>query len=131
TGSDAVHDAFFKQLGMIRVDDLDELLDTAALFTRLPRAPGDGICVYAISGGTGTHMADLAAAGGLRLPRLSEETQSKLHELGIADYLTVSNPVDNGEQPVRTPGMNRAMNEACAEPPAVDLLVCPTAVIPP
>jgi len=131
TGSDAVHDAFFKQLGMIRVDDLDELLDTAALFTRLPRAPGDGICVYAISGGTGTHMADLAAAGGLRLPRLSDETQAKLHELGIADYLTVSNPVDNGAQPVRTPGVNRALIEACLEDPAVDILICPiTGILP-
>ncbi|HEV2686710.1 MAG TPA: acetate--CoA ligase family protein, partial [Actinomycetota bacterium] len=131
TGSDAVHDAFFKQLGMIRVDDLDELLDTAALFTRLPRAPGDGICVYAISGGTGTHMADLAAAGGLRLPRLAEDTQAKLHELGIADYLTVANPVDNGAQPVRTPGVNRAMIEACLEDPAVDILICPiTGILP-
>ncbi|MGZ4211106.1 MAG: acetate--CoA ligase family protein [Actinomycetota bacterium] len=131
TGSDAVHDAFFKQLGMIRVDDLDELLDTAALFTRLPRPPGDGICVYAISGGTGTHMADLAAAGGLRLPRLGEDTQRKLHELGIADYLTVSNPVDNGAQPVRTPGVNRALIEACLEDPAVDILVCPiTGILP-
>jgi acetate---CoA ligase (ADP-forming) len=131
TGSDAVHDAFFRQLGMIRVDDLDELLDTAALFTRLPRAPGDGVCVYAISGGTGTHMADLAAAGGLRLPRLGEDTQRTLHELGIADYLTVSNPVDNGAQPVRTPGVNRALIEACLEDPAVDILVCPiTGILP-
>ena len=131
TGSDAVHDAFFKQLGMIRVDDLDELLDTAALFTRLPRAPGDGICVYAISGGTGTHMADLAAAGGLRIPRMSDETQAKLHELGIADYLTVSNPVDNGAQPVRTPGVNRALIEACLEDPNIDILICPiTGILP-
>ena len=131
TGSDAVHDAFFKQLGMIRVDDLDELLDTAALFTRLPRAPGDGICVYAISGGTGTHMADLAAAGGLRIPRMTEETQAKLHELGIADYLTVSNPVDNGAQPVRTPGVNRALIETCLEDPNIDILICPiTGILP-
>ena len=34
------------------------------------RAAGaaDGVCVYAISGGTGAHMADLAAAAGLTLP---------------------------------------------------------------
>ena len=131
TGSDAVHDAFFRQLGIVRVDDLDELLDTAALFTRLPRAPGDGICIYAISGGTGTHMADLSEAGGLRVPRMTEATQAKLHELGIADYLTVSNPVDNGAQPVRTPGVNRALIETCLQDPNVDILVCPiTGILP-
>ncbi|HEX9774155.1 MAG TPA: acetate--CoA ligase family protein [Actinomycetota bacterium] len=125
TGSDEVHDAFFEQFGMIRVDDLDELLDTAAMFTRVPKPPGDGVCVYAISGGTGTHMADLAAAGGLRLPRLAGETQAKLRELGIPEYLTVANPVDNGAQPVRTPGVNRALIEACLDDPNVDILVCP------
>ncbi len=125
TGADDVHDAFFRQYGIIRVDDLDELLDTAAMFTRVPEPPGDGLCVYAISGGTGTHMADLAAAGGLRMPRLSEETQRRLRDLGIPDYLTVANPVDNGAQPVRTPGVNRALIEACLDDPAIDILVCP------
>ena len=125
TGADAVHNAFFRQYGIVRVDDLDELLETAALFTRLPEPPGDGVCIYAISGGTGTHMADLSAAGGLRLPTLTDDTQSKLRELGIPDYLTVSNPVDNGAQPVRRPGVNRALIEACLDDPNVDILVCP------
>lgn len=131
TGPDAVHDAFFRQFGIIRVDDLDELGDTAAMFTRLPRAQGDGVCIYAISGGTGTHMADLAEAGGLRIPTLTAATQQRLHELGIADYLTVANPVDNGAQPVRTPGVNRALIEACLDDPNVDILVCPiTGILP-
>jgi acyl-CoA synthetase (NDP forming) len=125
TGSDAVHDAFFRQHGIVRVDDLDELLDTAAMFTRLPKPPGDGICIYAISGGTGTHMADLCAAGGLRMPRLTKETQAKLHELGIPDYLTVANPVDNGAGPVRKPGVNRALIQACLDDPNTDILICP------
>ena len=125
TGSDAVVDAFFRQHGIVRVDDLDELLEQSALFTRLPEPAGDGVCVYAISGGTGTHMADLAAAGGLRLPTLSDDTQKKLRDLGIPDYLTVSNPVDNGAQPVRTPGVNRALIEACLDDPNVGILVCP------
>lgn len=131
TGSDAVHDAFFAQYGMIRVDDLDELLDTAALFTRVRKPAGDGICIYGISGGTGTHMADVAASMGLRIPALTEQTQRALHELGIADYLTVSNPVDNGAQPVRSPGVNRALIQACLDDPNTDILVCPiTGVLP-
>ena len=60
--------------------------------------PTDGVCVYAISGGTGAHMADLAAAAGLRLPDLTPESQAALHEW-IPTYLRVSNPVDNGGPP--------------------------------
>jgi len=131
TGSDAVHDAFFRQSAMIRVDDLDEVLDLCGMFTRFPQPQGDGICIYAISGGTGTHMADIAAAGGLRIPRLTDDTQMKLHELGIPDYLTVANPVDNGAQPVRTPGVNRALIQACLDDPNTDILVCPiTGILP-
>jgi acetate---CoA ligase (ADP-forming) len=124
TGSDEAHDAFFDQYGIVRVDDLDELLETSALFARLPKPPGDGVCIYAISGGTGAHMADMCAWAGLRMPLLSAETQAQLHTL-IPDYLTVSNPVDNGAQPVRKPGQNRWLIEQCLDDPNTDILVCP------
>src|SRR5690606_38397991 len=70
TGSDVVTSAVFRQFGITRVDGLDELLDVSAAFarTRAPKkkiAPGqsgDGVVVYAISGGTGAHLADMAAA---------------------------------------------------------------------
>ena len=34
-GSDDVQDVLFKQLGLIRVDDLDEMFETAELFSKL------------------------------------------------------------------------------------------------
>jgi acyl-CoA synthetase (NDP forming) len=130
TGSDAVHDAFFRQYGIIRVDDLDELLETSALFTRMPRPSGDGVCIYAISGGTGAHVADLCAHAGLRLPTLTESTQERLREL-IPDYLTVANPVDNGAQSVRKPGANRQLMEIALGDPNVGVLLCPiTGILP-
>jgi acetate---CoA ligase (ADP-forming) len=130
TGSDAATNAFFRQYGMVRVDDLDELLETAALFTRLQRPAGEGLCVYAISGGTGAHMADLCAWGGLTLPTLTEESQQKLRE-AIPDYLTVSNPVDNGAQVVRKGGLNKKCIDICLDDPNVDILVCPiTGILP-
>jgi acyl-CoA synthetase (NDP forming) len=130
TGSDDVTNAFFRQFGIVRVDDLDELLETAALFTRLARPAGEGLCVYAISGGTGAHMADLCAWGGLALPTLTEESQEKLRE-AIPDYLTVSNPVDNGAQVVRKGGLNKRCIDICLDDPNVDILVCPiTGILP-
>ncbi len=61
TGSDAVTSAVFRQFGITRADGLDDLLDTAAAFarTRPAAGDGDGVGIYAISGGTGAHMADM------------------------------------------------------------------------
>ena len=39
-GSDAVVDGLFRQYGVTRVSDLDELLETAALFAKLPAGTG-------------------------------------------------------------------------------------------
>ena len=129
TGSDKVTDAFFDQYGVIRVDDLDELLETSALFTRTKEPEGDGLGIYAISGGTGALMADLAGWAGLRMPTLTEETQAQLREL-IPEYLTVANPVDNGAQTVKS-GMNRRLMDITLADPGVGILVCPiTGVLP-
>jgi acyl-CoA synthetase (NDP forming) len=129
TGSDKVTDAFFDQYGVIRVDDLDELLETSGLFTRTREPESDGLGIYAISGGTGALMADLAGWAGLRMPTLTEETQAQLREL-IPEYLTVANPVDNGAQTVKS-GMNRRLMDVTLADPGVGILVCPiTGVLP-
>jgi acyl-CoA synthetase (NDP forming) len=127
TGSDRVVDAVFRQFGVVRVDGLDELLDVSAALARTKppastREPG--VCVYAISGGTGAHMADLLAAAGLRLPALTRSTQRALHDGLIPDYLRVSNPVDCGGPPVMTPA-GRAILELILADPNVDILVVP------
>src|SRR5213075_3404515 len=89
TGSDAVTSAVFRQFGVTRVDGLDELLEVSAALARTKAPPANskgGVCVYSISGGTGAHMADMAAAAGLRVRELSKATQQQLHEW-IPPYL--------------------------------------------
>lgn len=127
TGSDRVTSDVFGQYGITRVDGLDELVDVAATFARTkPPADGAGrrrVAVYAISGGTGAHMADLVSQAGLCLPDLTPETQARLHEL-IPPYLRVSNPIDSGGPPVSTPA-GRQIIEAIVADPNIDLLICP------
>jgi acyl-CoA synthetase (NDP forming) len=123
TGSDAVTSAVFRQFGVTRVDGLDELQDTAALLARSAKPNGDGVCIYAISGGTGAHMADLASAAGLHLPELTSETQTALHEW-IPTYLRVSNPVDNGGAP-SADWRGRKILDAIVADPNVDVIICP------
>jgi acyl-CoA synthetase (NDP forming) len=123
TGADDVVSAVFRQYGVTRVDGLDELVDTSALLARAAPPGGDGVCVYAISGGTGAHMADLAAAEGLRLRELTAETQTALHQW-IPSYLRVSNPVDNGGPPSGDE-RGRKILDAIVADEQVDLVICP------
>jgi acyl-CoA synthetase (NDP forming) len=123
TGADAVVGGVFRQYGITRVDGLDQLTETSALLARAAKPGGDGVCVYAISGGTGAHMADLCAAAGLRLPDLTDATQTALHEW-IPGYLRVSNPVDNGGAPSGD-WRGRKILDAIVADPNVDLVICP------
>ncbi|WP_037628043.1 acetate--CoA ligase family protein [Streptomyces aureus] len=130
TGADAVVDAAMRQFGVIRVDGLDELQDTAALLARARTPQADGVVVYSISGGTGAHFADLATEAGLSLPALSEAKQTELHTW-IPGYLNVANPVDNGGHPVGD-HRGRKIIDAILADPAVGVLICPiTGPFPP
>ena len=124
TGSDAVTGAVFRQFGITRAEGLDDLLDLSMAFARTRPAEGDGVCIYAISGGTGAHMADMAAHAGLRLPQLSKETQRALHDGLIQPFLRVSNPVDCGGPPVMDE-RGRQILELILADPKVDVLVVP------
>ncbi|MFD5738198.1 acetate--CoA ligase family protein [Streptomyces massasporeus] len=130
TGADAVVDAALRQYGVIRVDGLDELQDTATLLARARPPRADGVVVYSISGGTGAHVADLATGMGLRLPVLSEARQAELHQW-IPEYLSVANPVDNGGHPVGDE-RGRKIIDAILDDPEVGVLICPvTGPFPP
>ncbi|MEV0444258.1 acetate--CoA ligase family protein [Streptomyces spectabilis] len=130
TGADTVVDAAMRQFGVIRVDGLDELQDTAALLARARPPRADGVAVYSISGGTGAHFADLATAAGLSLPTLTEPKQTELHQW-IPHYLNVSNPIDNGGHPVGD-WRGRKIIDAILADPAIGVLICPiTGPFPP
>ncbi len=93
TGSDAVQHALFQQKGVIRVDDYDELLETAAMF-RTAKAPrGRRAGAISESGGMGSFLADKCAEEGLEVPKLSEATRGKLLEI-MGERGSAANPAD-------------------------------------
>jgi acetate---CoA ligase (ADP-forming) len=124
TGSDAVVDGLFEQYGVTRVADLDELLETAALFSKLPSSCGTRACLYSISGGSSALMAETAETHGVSIPTLTEDTQRRLHEI-LPYYLTVSNPVDNGGQFLLHAPRDKRLQvlEAMTDDPNCDLVV--------
>jgi acyl-CoA synthetase (NDP forming) len=125
TGSDAVVDGLLSQYGAIRVGDVDELIETAALCAKLqPRPRGEGVALYGISGAAVALMADQAQNNEVLVPQLTSATQDKLHIILPAD-LGVSNPVDPGNL-YRTGDAEarRSVLRTIIEDPGVDVLVC-------
>ena len=132
TGSDAVHDAVFAQSGIVRVDDLDEIIEISGMFCHTDLlAPGStgGVAIYALSGGTASHVVDLCAAAGLSVPRLEERTIEALAE-HIPWFLRKDNPVDSGGAIAALPA-GRAVLDLMYEDANTDILLAPiTGVFP-
>ncbi|MFC5819012.1 acetate--CoA ligase family protein [Nonomuraea harbinensis] len=129
TGPDAVHDAVFRQSGVIRVDDIDEAIEVSGAFCHTPPLAGDRVALCVMSGGTGSHVADLCGLAGVPLPRLEERTIARLREL-LPGYLHLGNPVDTGGVATARPE-GRKVLEALIEDANTDVLLAPiTGVFP-
>jgi acyl-CoA synthetase (NDP forming) len=123
-GSNTVVNGLFQQYGVTRVDDVDELLETANLFAKLPVGTGPRCAMYTISGGTAALMAEMAAMNGVAMPELGQELQDALHA-HIPRNLNVANPIDNGGVFImRAPQAERlAVLDLIAADPKIDVIV--------
>jgi len=93
TGSDQFYDALFRQYGVLRVDDLDELMETSKLLSADRRPAGSGLGVFASSGGECGMISDLAALYGVDLPDLQPGTREELLGL-LPPFANPNNPLD-------------------------------------
>jgi acyl-CoA synthetase (NDP forming) len=96
-GEDRATDAALRAAGVIRCDDLDELLETAELVAgcrRLGRTVGRGRTgVVTVSTGEASLIADLAPRTGIDLPPVPDEARARLlRDLPTLGY--VGNPLD-------------------------------------
>jgi acetyltransferase len=96
-GEDRATDAAMRAAGVIRCDDLDELLETAELVAgcrRLGRSVGRGRTgVVTVSTGEASLIADLAPRTGIDLPPVPAEARARLlRDLPTLGY--VGNPLD-------------------------------------
>ena len=92
--SDIAVDALFRQAGVIRVDTLEELLDTAQMLATQPIPGGPRVVIVGNVGGPGILAADACAGAGLKVEELSEATQSSLRS--DSPPPSVQNPIDLG-----------------------------------
>ncbi|HUY99702.1 MAG TPA: acetate--CoA ligase family protein [Thermomicrobiaceae bacterium] len=123
TGSDQLYDALFAQTGVIRVDDLEELMETAKLLSADRRPAGTGLGVFASSGGECGLISDLAAANGIELPDLQPETRAALLEI-LPQFANPLNPLDITASGWGSRDIFGSVATLLAETPGVDIVAC-------
>jgi len=116
-GDHAIHEAAFRQAGIITAEGAEELLDLLIAF-KSPYLPnGNKVGIIVGAGGAGVAAADACETLGLNVANLPEETRLELEDLlrdVIPPFSGVSNPVDTvwlplGEAPSIYPQMIEIM----------------------
>lgn len=92
-GEDGAYEALFDAFGVSRVESLDEMADTLALFASGRRAGPGALASVHDSGGERALLIDSAATVGVPLAAISEETSSRMASL-LDPGLPAVNPLD-------------------------------------
>jgi acetate---CoA ligase (ADP-forming) len=121
-GDDAVVDAAFRQLGVLRVRSLEDLMITAGLLASSGPLPGNRLGVVTPSGGASEIIADRAEDEGLELPPFADETVARLKEI-MPEFGSPANPLDvTGYVVVDRTLLSRALR-IVAEDPGIDVVM--------
>jgi len=125
-GSDAACVAAFRRAGMVLVDDLEDLLETATFFAKAAALPlaGPGVAVLSVSGGMAIMAADKAAQFRVPLPQPSEPVRQLL-EKSIPQFGSARNPCDVTAQVANEMATLVACGEAMLSDAAYGAMVYP------
>lgn len=131
-GSDRVVGGAFRQFGIQRVFDDEELCDAAKTLSVLPPASGNRVAILTPAGGYGVMGADHVemTRSGIRLEmaRLSNETRERICEASFS-FASCRNPVD-----LTASANDRMIGDALAaiiDDKGVDIVICTAFFSPP
>ena len=116
---DAIVDAAFRQAGIVRVTNVDEMFDVAMSFANMPLSKGNRVGIVSEGGGDNSVAADNAEHFGLEVPVLPQPTQDKIRPFLLAG-MPASNPIDYGGTAEENPDMINKVVEVLMEEPTVD-----------
>ncbi len=116
---DSVVDAAFRQAGIVRVTNVDEMFDVAMSFANMPLPKGKRVAIVSEGGGDNSVAADNAEHFGLEVPVLPQATQEKIRPFLLAG-MPASNPVDYGGTAEENPDMINKVVEVLMEEPGID-----------
>ncbi|SEB24756.1 acetate--CoA ligase family protein [Variovorax sp. YR216] len=126
-GSAEINSAVFRELGIVEVDDIDEMIDAASMLARGKPTGREKIALYSFSGGTLALAADHVGIAKLELAKFAPHT---LDALGAAlpSYAAFDNPVDVTAEVLVDSALTDVTLKATAEDPNTDLVVVPIPV---
>lgn len=94
-GADRMYDALFKQVGIIRAQSFDDLLDVSAALSTGRRLKGRRVAVLTSTGGAGTLVSDALGVADFETPAPDEPTSLALRALQTGDHAVLDrNPID-------------------------------------
>lgn len=92
-GSDRVFDSMIRQVGALRVEGIEEMLDLCYGFARLPQLKGNRIAIVTNSGGPGILTADRVEELAMDVKETDQAVKDKFHEF-LPEHCAFSNPID-------------------------------------
>jgi len=92
-GEDAVCDAIFREAGIVRVNSIEDLFNSAILLAYQPMPAGKRLAIVTNAGGPGVMATDAAVGAGLEMAQLEPATTEKLKR-ALPAAANVRNPVD-------------------------------------
>lgn len=117
-------DALCRLPGVVRVERIEALVETAAFLAKAP-APGvPGVAVLSGSGGTGILAVDAATRAGVALPQPQPDTVRRL-VAALPSFASPRNPCDATAQATRDPQSVLACADALLADPGFGALVLP------
>jgi acetate---CoA ligase (ADP-forming) len=93
-GADALYDALFRQIGVIRATTFADLLDIPAALVPRRALHGRSVAIVTSTGGAATLVADSAGLAGFEMPEPDAATAQALIALELPDAVLDRNPID-------------------------------------
>jgi acyl-CoA synthetase (NDP forming) len=118
-GDDVIVDAAFRQAGIVRVSNADELFDMAEVFASCPLPKGNKVAILSEGGGDNSIAADNAERYGMDVPVLSTKTQEEMKPF-LLEGMPASNPIDYGGTAEENPHMITECVKVCMKDDKVD-----------
>lgn len=93
TGSDDVLDAAFKSVGVVRVDEINDLFSIIEALGKQPLPKGNRLTILTNAGGPGVLSTDALSQGGGQLAEISPETFEAINNI-LPPHWSRNNPID-------------------------------------
>jgi acetyltransferase len=119
-GSFKVYDAAFKRLGLLRVDEIEDLFNCASVLSSRNLPKGAKIAIITNAGGPGVMASDAIIDYGGELAELSKESIDALEKI-LPAYWSKGNPIDIMEE-ANAERYEKVLN-ICLSDPNVDGII--------